>query len=433
MPMRMTRRRALLALAATAALCLLAYSQAMRLPLIADDYLQIQLGRDYGPTSGWAQLASDALYRCRATSLVLTYWTERLFGLSPLAFNASSLLLHVLNSWLVLALGYWRFVGWRVSTVAACFFAVYQGHQEAVIWYAALPELLVFFFALSSVWFWIAWLQRDTGRVVCYGAALACYVLALLSKESAVAVVPLLALIVLVERTHWKARLALLAPFAALAVADFAMIYAARTNHLFFHDGTFSLHGPFWVVLPVSAGRLLWVWGCASLAVLVFRRARQWMPLIAVAGVWIVITLLPYSFLTYMPRVPSRHTYFASAGLALIVAAGFLTLRECSRRRVWVAGLLAGIVVSHQCIYLWTRKQRQFQERAAPTEALLRLARQHRGPLYVGCFPYDRSIAEATVEVYYGDRVQVVLGPRPPGTGAVRVWDLCGGSQPSAQ
>ena len=31
---------------------------------------------------------------------------------------------------------------------------------------------------------------------------------------------------------------------------------------------------------------------------------------------------MPYSFLTYMPRLPSRHTYLASVGLAFIVAAG---------------------------------------------------------------------------------------------------------------
>jgi hypothetical protein len=55
--------------------------------------------------------AGDPLYRCRATSLVITYWTERLFGLNALAFNASSLLLHILNTWLVLALGRWKVVG----------------------------------------------------------------------------------------------------------------------------------------------------------------------------------------------------------------------------------------------------------------------------------------------------------------------------------
>jgi len=121
------------ALAATALLCLLAYSRALTLPLISDDYLQIQLGRDYGPMSNWHNLAADALYRWRATSILITYWTERLFGIGPLTLNISSLLVHILNTWLVLALGYWRVIGWRLSAIAAGFFAIYEGHQEAVM------------------------------------------------------------------------------------------------------------------------------------------------------------------------------------------------------------------------------------------------------------------------------------------------------------
>lgn len=414
------------ALAAVAGLCLLAYARALSLPLISDDYLQIQLGRDYGPVSGWARLAADALYRCRATSILLTHWTEQLFGLNPLAFNLSSLILHVINAWLVLALGFWRVIGWRISFVAACFFAVAEGHQEAVMWYAALPELLVFSFSLASVLLWIAWLQGGERRRLLYAASLVSYLLALVSKESGVAVVPLVALVVMVERTAWRARLLRILPFAALALIDFGMIYGARSNHLHFQDGTFSIHGPFWIVIPVSIGRLLWCWGFVSLIALAWWRARQWLTLLAVSAVWIVATLLPYSFLTYMPRVPSRHTYFASVGLALIFAAGFLTFRERFQTRRWAVSALAVVVVLHHCIYLWTRKHGQFLERAAPTETLLNIVKEHGGPIYLGCFPYDSSIARVTLEVIHGDRVALIFAGGPEPVNAVRVWDLCG-------
>ena len=33
---------------------------------------------------------------------------------------------------------------------AAAFFAVHEGHQEAIVWYSAISELLVFFFGLGS-------------------------------------------------------------------------------------------------------------------------------------------------------------------------------------------------------------------------------------------------------------------------------------------
>jgi hypothetical protein len=415
----------LLALAATAVLCLLAYSRALTLPLISDDYLQIQLGRDYGPMANWHNLAADALYRCRATSIVITYWTERLFGVSPLVLNVSSLSIHVLNTWLVLALGYWRVIGWRLSSVAACFFAVYQGHQEAVMWYAALPELLAFLFAVGSFLFWIAWMQASRAREICYAGAVLCYVLALLSKESGVVVAPLLLLAAWAERRPWRESLLRIVPFGALAVLNFAMIYLARSNHLHFHDGTFSIHGPFWVVVPVSVGRLLWVWGLFSLVALAWWRERRWMRILWIAAVWMVITLLPYSFLTYMPRVPSRHTYFASAGLALIVAAGILTFRERFQTRPWAVGVLTTILVAHQCLYIWIKKQGQFAVRAAPTERLLQLASSHHGPLYVECFPYDSSLAKLAVKMYYGDQVSLIFDATEAEASNLKKVNLC--------
>jgi hypothetical protein len=367
----------------------LAYLPALTLPLLSDDYTQIWLGRKYGPSSGWRDLALDPLYRCRATSILLTYWTEQVFGVSVIAFNISGLVLHVLNTYLVFALGVWRAVGWRVSAIAAAFFAVHEGHQEAVIWYAALPELLVFFFSLLCFFCWILWLHTGKARTVHYMAALIFFVLALLSKESAVVVVPLIVVACVTERVPWRKTVFGALPFAVLAIAYTGFIFAARNNHLHFQDGTFSLQVPVWLTLPNSFWRLFWIWGLLSLLALLALRARQWTKLLGVAMIWVTVTLLPYCFLTYMPRVPSRHTYLASVGLAWIVAAGFLTLKErWNNSKPWVLSALLAVVLIHNCIYLWTRKHQQFVLRAAPTEALIDFARRMSGPIYVKCFPY---------------------------------------------
>ena len=45
--------------ASAALLSLVAYGWALRLPFIADDYLQITLGRQYGPPGSWAALLAD--------------------------------------------------------------------------------------------------------------------------------------------------------------------------------------------------------------------------------------------------------------------------------------------------------------------------------------------------------------------------------------
>jgi hypothetical protein len=409
--------------AALAVLALLAYWRSLGLPFIADDYVQIRLARDYGPLSGWDALAGDALYRCRATSLVLTYWTERAFGLDPLAYRLSSLLLHILNTWLVYALGAWRPLGRRVAWPAAAFFAVYEGHQEAVIWYAALPELLVFFFSLLSLSCWIRWLDSRGRRWGCYGGALVCFLLALASKESAVVVLGLMALAVVFQRPRLRKGWAALAPPLVLAVLYAASIFAARSGHLHFNDGTFSLRAPFWLTLPNSVRRLFWFWGLLSLAAIGAWQWRRRRPLLALAAAWIVITFLPYSFLTYMRQAPSRHTYFASAGLAFVVGAGYLAARRpLGAWRRWAPAALAAAVVAHNCLYLWTRKQRQFAERAAPTEALVEFVRRADRPVVVECFPYSPILAEWTVQLRLNKTVYQPGDPRVSGTPARFCW-----------
>jgi hypothetical protein len=54
------------------------------------------------------------------------------------------------------------------------FFAVYEGHQEAVMWYAALPELLVFFVSLATLLLWLRWRENGGRQGAWYAAATAC-------------------------------------------------------------------------------------------------------------------------------------------------------------------------------------------------------------------------------------------------------------------
>jgi hypothetical protein len=374
------------------ALSVLAYAPAITLPFIADDYVQIALGQRFGPPSGWAELFADPLYRCRSTSLVLSWMTHELFGMEPVAYNLSSLILHIACALLILALGFWPAIGWRWSSVAAMFFAVYEGHQEAVIWYAAIPELLVCLFILASLIAWLKWLRG--GGAVWMAASAASFALALLSKESAVILAAILPLATFVERRSWRPALIAALPLAAAGIGYWAWSFTERTVHLHYNDGTFSLGAPVARTMLNSTGRLLWFWGAIAVAALVALRPRWWKPLLATAFVSIAIALAPYSFLTYMPRVPSRHTYLASIALSIVVAAG---LREmASRLRLrwqWAPAALASAVILHNCGYLWIRKVPQFVERAAPTEELIELARHVRGPVFVECFPYGPEIA----------------------------------------
>jgi 4-amino-4-deoxy-L-arabinose transferase-like glycosyltransferase len=399
--------RSKLGLLIPAILPLLAYFPFLFLPLISDDYIQLQLGRQYGPLHEWGELAADALYRCRATSILITYWTDQLFGADRISLNLTSLLLHILNVFLVYLTGIWRRVGFRISFFAACFFAVYQRPQEAVVWYAALPELLVFFFVLIGLLCWIRYVER--GTAIWYAAAFVSYLLALLSKESAVIFPPLALGIAFIEHGRRWRTLVSVAPFAFIAGVYFLAAHSNSTTHLHFNDGTFSLSAPFYLTELRSIGRMLWVWGLAAVLCLIFSRRHEHWKWIAGAFAWMIISLLPYSFLTYQGAVPSRHTYLAAVGIAMLVgrALAFLWFEAKLSRPVLAVIVTACLV--HQIAYLWFYKRPQYVERALPTERLLESVASHKGPVVLECFPYSEDVARTALEISTSGRAWLVV------------------------
>ncbi len=325
--------------------------------------------------------------------MVHAWLIDQWFGPVPVAFGLSSLFLHWINCLLIAALGCWKAIGWRVSVPAAAFFAVFEGPQEAVIWFAASPELHVFAFLLGGI---LCWIRRWTV------ASLACFVLALLSKESGVILPGLLALVLIAERDFRPKRWLALLPFCVIAIGYFVAGYIHRGDHLHYNDGTFALHAPFWITLPRSIARMTWLWGLGALAILRLWRPALLLPAALLATGWMVVGLLPYSFLTYMTRVPSRHTYIAAAGLALLVglaARVFWEEAHTSNRRA-IAATAAAILLIGNAGYLWTRKHQQYVERARPTEDLVqRLTQSSEEPVTLCGFPYSDNIAESVLLV----------------------------------
>jgi hypothetical protein len=380
--------RALL-LAIFACLAVLAYLPTLRQPLLEDDYPNLAIAQTYGAPAAWRQLGGS-VYRLRATSEWLMRFAYAWFGMNPAPYYAVSILLHVLNTWLVFALGAWPPVGYRISAWAALFFAVYEGHQEAVMWFSACNELLQFLFGVGAVVCWLHFQQGGRRRWWWYAGMLAGLAMALVSKESAVVIAAMLAI-----TANRSQSAAALAPPLILAGACALSVYLTRDNSFRFQDGSFSLHAPFWRTWPENLARLFWVWGLAGAAAAWTRhRAVLWRGLL-----WAGIGLLPYSFLVYSARIPSRQLYLASAGVALIVGAG-MTAVEMQRRNL--AALACAVMLVHNTGYLWIRKRAQFLERAAPTEQLIALAKRTPGPLYIQCFPRSELIAEEAVHLGAG-------------------------------
>ncbi len=383
-----------------AALAVLVYLPVLAQPFIEDDYGNIVLARAYGPLSGWSEMFHDPIFRLRTTTWLMLYGINRLFGMRAPAYYTVMIALHMLNTGLVYSLGVWRSIGFRLSAWAAAFFAIYEGHQEAVMWISGSTEPLMLIFGLISFISWIRFLQRPGS--LWYSMALISFCLALLSKESAVIFVPLLTLPILFDNLSWRSIWYLL-PFGALAVIAASSIFLSRSFSFRFQDGSFSLHAPVWLIWPFNLARLFWIWGLLALIAILIWRYRGFGRILAIGLAWAALSLIPYSFLTYSLRIPSRQLHLASVGLSLIVGFSLLNLydRFWPARR-WVVIAVCALMLSENVAYLWTKKRSQFLARAAPTEQLIALARATNGPIYIRCFPREPLVAESALQLMAG-------------------------------
>jgi hypothetical protein len=393
-----------------ALLAVVAYVPVLTQPLLEDDYPNLATARLLGAPGEWRLLAGT-VFRLRATSEWLFWVLYRAFGLWAPGYYGVSILLHLLDTWLVYALARTTLGRWggteRLAFWAAVFFAIAEGHQEAVMWFSACNELLQFLFGVGAMLTWLRFLGG--GSKAWYAASLALFALALISKESAPIFVILFALSMVVP--EWRKRAGYLVPLAAMAAMSVLVTYSTRAGSFRFQDGSFSLHAPFWRIWPENFARVFWIWGLAGFAAVLAWGWGRYRAMVLAGLAWAAVALLPYSFLLYSNRIPSRQTYLASAGVALVVGAGWLAARQrfAAHGRVLTAAVCV-LALAHNLGYLWIKKRGQFLERAQPTEELIAFARHSSGPIYIACFPRNQFIAEDTVRLAVGE-------------GAIVIWD----------
>ena len=344
-----------------ALLCVAAYLPALNNGFIADDYVLLEYSD---------RLANDFFFlfnfpplNFRLTSVALYHALKSSFGYRAEFFYAFNILLHLANAVFLSKLIELMTGDPRVSRLAAVFFAVFQAPQEAVMWLTAMGETLQGLFVLLTL---IMWIKRR------YGLSALFYFFALFSKESALLV------LVFVPFVQWHQRKKLFpAACGALLIPSLvfgaAFLYTWSTNHLIQKD----VYGVSWTA-PLVEGktllRLIWPWLIAAIAL--FRwDARRWPDPPRIGGfvACMAVTLLPYIFLKYSTYLPSREVYLASMLLAWILASLTMELKTAKLRTAFIAAFL---VVNLS--YLWFQKDAQFENRAAPTNELLRLLRAHR-------------------------------------------------------
>ena len=148
---------------------------------------------------GYASLWPRWIYNDRPAGALLITAVYRLAGLDNVVFHGVWVAIHLLNTLLVFAAGLRLFRSIPLAWVAACAFGNWSSSTEAVIWVAAVFDLLLGTFILASVLTFLS--ERTWVRAL----SPIFYFLAMRTKESALLLPVLLLIFVLlsVSRKSW--------------------------------------------------------------------------------------------------------------------------------------------------------------------------------------------------------------------------------------
>ena len=321
----------------------------------------------------WGAKAPGQLY----TPVTYTAWaavaavSEATAGrLSPAVFHGANVGLHAVTAVLVYGL-LRRLVGrpWPAAG-GALLFALHPVQVEPVGWASGTKDVLCGLFAVAALWAYVAAVgtTRRSRRRGLYAAATGLFVLAMLSKPTAMMVPPMAAAIdVLVLRRPVGKAARWLWPWAVLMIpcalqaraaqpADWASPVPAWTRPLVAADAVaFDVAKVAWPAhlcvdygrrpaVVVAAGAVYWTWlvPAAVAGLLVWRRDRV---LAAAAALCVlplapVLGLVPFDFQLYS-TVADHYLYLPMVGVALAAAWG---LAHVSPRPWVVRGVVGGAV-----------------------------------------------------------------------------------------
>lgn len=366
-------------------LAIVAYLVALRYPFIYDDIGQILKNPSiqswhnvpqYFTHNVWSHFNAVSNYY-RPVFLLWMLLNFTLFGLNPVGWHAASILLHAGATALVYFLTRRDLRDDAAAGFCAAIFAVHPIHVECVTWVSGVTEPLLAVLFLGCVLCYRCWL--DGGDRRWYAASILLCTLALLSKETAVIVVPTLFFYEM--RTSRDATASLwvqsavrrLAPFAVLTTVYLVVrsivlkgfapdigSHVTGTTVLFTLPDAlwFYLHKLVWpsslsvfypfafvekpdfinLVAPglavIVATTALWLWSRSQ-------------PEVFSACMWLLLPLLPplIALGRFVPSdlVHDRYLYLPSIGFAMLVAMALRRVRFGSHT-------VAGIPVAQSAV-----------------------------------------------------------------------------------
>ena len=309
---------------------LLPYLQTLKVGFLSDDFgLAAAVRQAAGPLDAMGSDAFRSFYR--PLSLLLWWLGDHLWHGAPLGYHAVALLLHGLNALLVYALGR-RLIGSAYAgLMAALLFAVHPLHVEPVTWLAAGSDLLCATFSLLSLLALEASLGAVSRRAkaALMAAALAAFLLALLSKEGALALPGVVALrLALDPRSERRAKTI---SFTGLYAFVLAIYLAARASALG-GIGGYAMPLTIWNTLFPSAPLLM-------IADFLFPVHRTLFAAHLTSWLWwlvlIAMALATLWWLLSLDRVPARRLWLWLGFLFLLAVPTWLFRWQPSASLEW--------------------------------------------------------------------------------------------------
>jgi protein O-mannosyl-transferase len=364
-----------------AALVVLAYLNALGNPFVYDDRPTVVDNPSLRDLSNWRYILAYTPFRPLVN---ISYALDRLvWGVRPLGYHLTSLLLHALNATLLLRLGAraaedsnrrgaMNLDPSAVGFAAAALFAVHPLLSEAVAYASGRSELVAGTFFLCGLLSARRWFRGDgAGWAAGY---LGCLALALGSKESGAALVVVAwlydALLGGQEGGGGRGRRAWL--HGALVVLGLAA--AAYRLHAYLGTEMVHLDRGFGVQLrteavvlwrylrllalpygqslihpaqsipsPLDPRALAAIAGLAAVAYLLWRSRRR-APVVTLGCVWFVAALAPSSVVPLFELMSEHRLYVATAGLALAAGAGWSLWQGRPAARGWARAVLAAAI-----------------------------------------------------------------------------------------
>jgi tetratricopeptide (TPR) repeat protein len=282
------------------------------------------------------------------------------WGLNPLGYHITNILLHCIAAFCIYALLYILFGQWAVSLLAAVLFLVHPIHTSTVAYIASRADLLAAVFILICI---ISYVRRVSERTrfngICFTLS---YIFALLSKEYSLIIPALLllysfsakkkllrkecVLLAFISAIYAALRLtALRFPLAALDMPPSTTLlerlpgfFVALAEYIRLLVLPFHLHMAYeYRLFSFTDEKAMMGAAIFFFALWLALRTKNRRQIVSFSILWFFTALLPVSNLLQVNAYMSEHwLYIPSIGFFLIAAYAIMRLYEAKKRR-WIS------------------------------------------------------------------------------------------------